>query len=110
MAQFIKDIYDARYALSKYKSGKEKYRQGEKELADLMKTAQDALTTLASENITIEYPIVNSENLDETQKKRLLKKEIMKNINEKIKEYLLQVSTTEIKQETAFEDFVTWLK
>lgn len=111
LAEFIERIYKARYALSKYSSGKKNIELETEKLNQLRDAANEALMALATEQINID----NSDdektefnNLSENEKKQIIKKKITKNINDQIKSYLLQ--TTTFDYENAYEDFKIWIR
>jgi hypothetical protein len=110
IAEFINNIYDTRYALSKYNSGKKVLGQSQEKLEQLRTDANFRLQQLAREKITIEfdddYPKKFSD-LDEIEKKKIAKKKLTNYINKKIKEYLLQTSTYDY--DNVSDDFIVWL-
>lgn len=112
IALFIEKIYKARYALSKYSSGKKNMEASSQKLNELKNLANEALIDLAAEEIAL--PSEENEtkrefsDLTETEKKQVIKKKLTKEINEQIKLYLAQVTSFDF--ENAFEDFKIWLK
>lgn len=112
IAIFVEKVYKARYALSRYSSGKKNLEDNSQKLEELKNLANIALKDLAVEEIVLppEEDEVKKEfsNLSETEKKQVIKKKLIKEINEKIKLYLAQV--TAFDYENAFEDFKIWLK
>ena len=112
IAIFIEKIYKARYALSKYSSGKKNMEINSQKLKDLKDLANEALVDLAAEKIVL--PPEENEtkrdfsDLTETEKKQVIKKKLTKELNEQIKLYLAQVTSFDF--ENAFEDFKIWLK
>lgn len=112
IAEFVERIYKARYALSKYSSGKKNYETNVNKLNELKESANSALVSLAEEEITVdtEYTEVKTEfeELSDNEKKQIIKKKITKEINEYIKAYLAQVTTFDF--DNAFEDFKVWIK
>lgn len=106
--EFINIIYDARYALSKYVSSREKYindieknnKLRNEALVCLQKLAQDKISLTAEE-------VTNFDDLDIIEKKRIIKRHIAQIVDNKIKEYL----KSDVKNNTklAYEDFVDWL-
>jgi molecular chaperone HtpG len=112
LAEFVVRIYKARYALSKYSSGKKNYETSGEKLTELKNSANEALVALAREEIVTENeePEIRDEfeNLSSNEKKQIIKRKITKEINEKIKMYLLQVTTFDY--DNAFENFKIWIK
>src|SRR5699024_8643125 len=97
IAIFIEKIYKARYALSKYSSGKKNMEINSQKLKDLKDLANEALVDLAAEKIVL--PPEENEtkrdisDLTETEKKKVIKKKLTKELNEQIKLYLAQVTS-----------------
>ncbi|MCQ4742934.1 ATP-binding protein [Blautia producta] len=112
IALFIEKIYKARYALSKYSSGKKNMEASSQKLDELKNLANEALVDLAAEEIVL--PPEENEtkreftDLTETEKKQVIKKKLTKEVNEQIKLYLAQVTSFDF--ENAFEDFKIWLR
>lgn len=109
LAAFIEKIYSARYALSKYSSGKKTFDISQEKLDELRKAANEALKNLAQEEITIQDDgeKCDFENLSETDQKKAIKAQITKEINRNIKSYLNQATAFSYKD--AYKDFKTWL-
>ena len=110
LAEFINNIYVARYALSKYSSGKNVLDQSKEKLEQLKADANSALQNLAREKINIEYEVespIKFSDLDEIDKKKEVKKKLTYELNVKIKEYLMQTSTYDYNN--VLYDFITWL-
>ncbi len=112
IAIFIEKIYKARYALSKYCSGKKNMEASNQKLNELKNLANEALVDLAAEEIFLPPEVDEIKrdfsDLTETEKKQVIKKKLTKEVNEQIKLYLAQVR--EYDFENAFESFKTWLK
>lgn len=112
VAEFIERIYQARYALSKYSSGKKNVELKKERLNELKHVANEALKALAE----VEIAVDNEENVEEidfdklsdTEKKQIVKKKITKEINEQVRIYLSQ--TTKFDYKNAYEDFKLWIK
>lgn len=113
---FIQEIYDTRYALSRYKSEKNKIGINQEKLSKLRKAANDALSRLSDENISgftekddIE---IEFQELNEIDQKKQVKKYITKNLNAKTNEYLVdKVDFNNFSDVcAAYADFLKWLK
>lgn len=110
LAEFVENIYKTRYALSKYGSSKNKIGIEQKKLDELRDKANEALAVLAQEKITVDDKdarVPEFDELSENEQKQVIKKKITNEINEKVKEYLMQTTTFDYKN--AYHDFLTWL-
>lgn len=110
LAEFVDNIYNARYALSKYSNGKSSMEQTQENLEGLRKAAELALQILAREEILIESEDNTPKeinDLGDAEKKNLIKKKLTRYMNLRIKEFLLQTSVFEYENVTT--DFITWL-
>lgn len=108
IAEFVNKIYEARYALSRYNSGKNVVDQSNERLNTLRNEANLALQALATEKIEIEEDAPKAfADLDELDKKKTIKKVLTQNVNLKIKEYLAQ--TTVFDFHAAYANFIIWL-
>jgi len=107
LAEFVEKIYDARYALSRYSSGKKRLETNTEEFEKLKSVANAALQTLAQEEIVITEEKLDFNDLSDIERKQAVKKKISKEINDKIKDYLLQ--TTSFDYNNAYENFKAWL-
>ena len=111
ISSFITEIYDLRYALSKYAVGIDKYQANVSKVEDLRNNAQAALDQLSQE--TVKLPAFSQErhtkfeDLSISEQKKIVKGIILAKINEFIKSYF--AAATEFKEISAFEDFKTWL-
>lgn len=111
ISSFITEIYDLRYALSKYAVGIDKYQANVSKVEDLRNNAQAALDQLSQE--TVKLPAFSQErhtkfeDLSISEQKKIVKRIILAKINEFIKSYF--AAATEFKEISAFEDFKTWL-
>lgn len=109
IAEFINNVYETRYALSNLSSAIENNedKQSEKYIS-LRTKAQECLTKMASDNITLkEESNINFESLTSVEKKQMIKKAISSQMNIKIKEYLK--SKNDLLLDNAWDDFVKWL-
>lgn len=110
VGEFVENIYQARYALSNYNSAKKKRDVSQESLDVLGEKARSALIRLARQEIDLEDSPVDQRDFSELpspEKKRLIKSKISKDINQKIKRYVEQV--TDFRLDTCLEDFVIWL-
>ena len=112
VAEFIERIYQARYALSKYSSGKKNVELKKERLNELKQVANEALKALAEVEIAVDneehVEEIDFDKLSDTEKKQIVKKKITKEINEQVRIYLSQ--TTKFDYENAYEDFKLWIK
>ncbi len=110
IGEFVNNVYMARYALSNYNSIKRKNETTEEKLIASKKKALEALEILAQDKITMPEDSpqdVSFDSLNATEKKRIIKSKISKEINSLIKRYLTQ--TEVFYPDTCFDDFKTWL-
>lgn len=114
IGQFVEAIYRTRYALSDYHSAKRKADVDNEatveKLEELRTKAQDALIALAQEEIAItelQEEALSFNQMTNTEKKKLIKSKISKELNLAISKYLSQTSS--FNPETCFSDFKTWL-
>lgn len=110
IAEFVNTIYDTRYALSYYMNAKDKHEQSSELVNQLKENALVHLKKLAKENIELpddDAEIKSFDNLTITEKKRIIKKNISRNIDVKLKEYLSQLNIYEF--ENSYERFIEWL-
>jgi len=109
IAEFINTIYDTRYALSYYMNAKEKHEQNTELVYELKENALVHLKKLAKENV--ELPDEDEQNtftgLSPSEQKRMIKKNISRTIDIKIKDYLSQLNIFEL--ENSYENFIKWL-
>ena len=112
LAEFVNRIYDTRYALSNYVSAKRKQQVGEEKLRELRNKALTNLRNLAKENIELTIEDGDEENdfnnMSVTEKKRYIKKKISTQLDNKIKEYIMQLDFLELSG--AYEKFIKWLE
>lgn len=112
LAEFVNRIYDTRYALSNYVSAKRKQQVGEEKLKELRAKALVNLQNLAKENIELTIEEDNEENnfnnMSVTEKKRYIKKKILFQLDNKVKEYIMQLDSLEFSG--AYEKFIKWLE
>lgn len=110
LAEFVDNIYIARYALSKYNSAKKALDQPQEKLKQLRTNANSSLQELAREKIIIQFdenPPKEFADLDEIEKKKAIKKKLTNELNSKINDYLLQTSTYDYNN--VLNDFIIWL-
>lgn len=113
ISALIKQIYNARYAVSKYNSANKNLEFDKEKLRELREKAEQALAILALDKVKMED---NSENVDRfdklsiTEKKQILKRTLSKTLSEKLRNYVSQVTTVKKSDiNNAFESFKTWL-
>lgn len=110
LAEFVETIYNARYALSKYASAKKDSDLSYSKLHELRITANQALQTLAKEEITINLEdehFLKFEDKTEIEQKQIIKSKLTRYSNQLIKEYLLQTRTFDY--DNSVSDFQKWL-
>lgn len=112
LAEFVNTIYDTRYAMSNYASAKAKQQLTSEKIQDLRVKALENLRRLAKEKVelTIEEDSDEQENfskMNQTEKKRAIKRKINSQLDKKIKEYLIQLK--EFNLEESYDDFIKWL-
>ena len=113
IAEFINRIYIARYALSKYSSGKKNINLEKDKLNTLKDAANSALRALAEEKIIIDEGDENGDEIDfdklsEREKKLVLKRNITKEFSRDLKDYLNQLS--EFDYTNAYNNFKIWIR
>ena len=111
IGEFIENVFQTRYALSKYYSAKKRTDNDRESLITLREKAEKALMRLASKDVLLEDDPVEVKDfvdLELTEKKKIIKTKITKDINTRIKRYLDQ--TTDFSIDTYFKDFLIWLK
>lgn len=110
IAKLVDNIYDARYALSKYAAALRKETIAENVVEEKKEKALYHLRLLASDEIKIE--VKDKENqtdfewLPKNEQKRIIKGKLTREINESIKTYLEQTEKYDL--DTYFDDFKTW--
>ena len=107
----VDNIYDTRYALSKYASALKSEEQALESLEAKRQKALKQLEILANDEITVEIKEIIAtptgfEFLPKAEQKRQVKNKIAKEINNRIKDYLNH--TDEFNIDTCFDDFKTW--
>lgn len=116
LSNFIEEIYDLRYSLSKYKSERNKQEHNQEKLDSLRTKVNEALKRLSDEKVrsfTEDDDIeIEFKDLDELEKKKQVKKYITKNLNAKTNEYLVDkvVFNNFSNVCVAYADFIKWLK
>lgn len=109
LAELVKYIFKTRYSLSKLRSAEGKQEADE---TKLKKLREDALLNL--KNLTkdkLELDEVNPKDfsdMDEIEQRKVISSIITKNLNSLQREYLDSLS--EYNKDSAFKDFMTWLK
>lgn len=110
VGEFVEDVYQTRYALSNYNSAKKKEETTQENLETLGEKARSALLKLARQEIDLEEESIDQRNFTEllpSEKKKMIKSKINKDLNQKVKRYVEQL--TDFRLDTYFEDFLTWL-
>lgn len=112
LAEFVNNIYDTRYALSNYVSARSKYQAGAEQLQQLRENALYNLKKLAKENVELtaenEETDIDFEEMSITDKKKLIKKAISNQLDNKLKEYIKSLDKYDL--ENAYKDFLDWIK
>lgn len=112
LAEFVNTIYDTRYALSNYVSAKSRCQADAEHLQRLKKNALEKLKKLAKEEVELTTDDAEDKNDFSTmsliEKKKLIKKEISNKLDVKLKEYVKGLE--EMSLETAYDDFIKWIK
>lgn len=109
---FVNNIYEARYALSRYATALKKEETAEETLIAKRDRAQHYLEELANDEIKVQIKSNEKEEKNEfkelsiTDKKRLVKSTLIKKTNDSIKHYLMQ--TDNFNLDTCFDDFKIW--
>lgn len=112
LAEFVNNIYDTRYALSNYASARSKYQAGAEQLQQLRENALYNLKKLAKENVELavenEETDIDFEAMSITDKKKLIKKAISNQLDNKLKEYIKSLDKYDL--ENAYKNFLDWIK
>lgn len=111
LAEFVNNIYDARYSLSNYASAKVNDEKDKQELKQLEEKALNDLRKLAKEDVEIVLEEPNETEFKDKEiyeQRQIIKKKISTCINQKIKDYLKVQNSFDL--ESAYEDFYKWLK
>lgn len=110
LGSFVDDIYETRYALSKYASALKAENTIDANLDKKREKALSQLNKLARENITIDLKEKDPQkefcDLNSTEQKRIVKGKITKEINDSVKEFLNSTDRFDIN--TCIKDFKTW--
>lgn len=110
LAEFINNIYEARYALSNYASAKKKIGSNLESLSDLRERATNSLLKLASNTIDLsQEESLDFISLSQDEKKRLIKKAISSEIDKKIKDYIRTIDVDDYEIDNSINQFVDWL-
>ncbi len=111
LAIFVKEVYLARYALSRYQSAMKKNEQNDQKIQALEEKANNALVNLARQE-SVRVLSNNStkpfEQLSLTEKKAIVRKKVSQYCNSEIKKYIDQLSDP--KENSAIDSFKMWLK
>ena len=111
ISDFVSEIYDVRYSLSKFSIALTKSKSDEDKINALRSKAETALETLAKDKVKVKINpsenIIAFDELSDTEKKRIIKRIILDNVNENIRSYL--TLATRFSKETAYKDFIVWL-
>ncbi len=110
-AAMVDNIYDTRYALSKYASALKSEELATEAVEAKRQKALHQLQILANDEVYVEIKEITSEPLgfeflSKTEQKRQVKNKIAREINDCIKDYLSQ--TDNFNFDTCFDDFKTW--
>lgn len=112
LAEFVNNIYDTRYALSNYASARSKYQAGAEHLQQLRENALYNLKKLAKENVELtaenDETDIDFEAMSITEKKKLIKKAISNQLDNKLKEYIKSLDKYDL--ENAYKDILEWIK
>jgi|GEM_PF-2548322 len=112
LAEHVKKIYTARYALSKYTSYKNKLdtdtELNDETLNKLKKLANEALTELAKDKIALDDDEPAFQDLSLTEKKQIIKKKITRKSNDDIRDYLKLINDPQ-EYENSYKDYVNWI-
>lgn len=112
LAEFVNTIYDTRYALSNYVSAKAKHPVGSERLQQLRENALEKLKKLAKEDVELTVDSVEDKDdfsgMSITEKKKVIKKIISNKLDVKLREYVKGLE--QMNLETAYDDFVKWIK
>ncbi len=118
MAQFLEDLYDARYSLSKYQSfvasEKDRNKQFDSKRQQLLDKANAALQKIAEDEVVVEEGSSEIKNLTEIEKKRVLKQILVKLCRKDIDKYInVQETICDCGKEdekVLYGNFIKWLK
>ena len=110
LAEFINNVYEARYALSNYASAKKKIGSNLESLSDLRERATNSLLKLASNTIDLsQEESLDFISLSQDEKKRLIKKSISSEIYKKIKDYIRTIDVDDYEIDNSINQFIGWL-
>lgn len=110
LAEFVNDIYDARYALSDYASVLRDKTKNQEEIEKKKKNALSELCKFVSEKVAIEEIDVQIDTTDLSvqEKKAIIKKSITTQIGKELKNFIKQYDVE--KMDSYYEDFLRWLE
>jgi hypothetical protein len=111
VGEFVDNVYQARYALSRFESAKRRGVLSQEKMDDLREKARQSLIDLARSDISVEakehLPPMDFKLLPPADQRRLIKNVITKDMNAQIKKYLSL--TDAYDPDTCFIDFKAWL-
>lgn len=110
LAEFVNDIYDARYALSEYASVLKDKTKNQKDIEEKKSNALSALCRFVSAKVAVEEIEDKCEiaELSIQEKRTIIKKSITSRISKELKEFIKQYNVE--NTETYYEDFLTWIE
>ena len=110
LAEFVNDIYDARYALSDYASVLRDKTKNQEEIEKKKKNALSELCKFVSEKVAIEeFDVqIDTTELSVQEKKAIVKKSITTQIGKELKNFIKQYDVE--KMDSYYEDFLRWLE
>lgn len=109
VAEFVNDIYEARYALSRYMAARERGAD-QATLSSLKEKALFCLNALTQDKLELSENELSTDDVNkynDDEKKRILKRKINAGLGADIKEYLNQVQ--DFSFENAYDNFIQWL-
>lgn len=110
LAEFINNVYEARYALSNYASAKKRAGSQADSLSDLREKATNSLLKLASNSIDLQQEeSIDFISLSKDEKKRLIKKSISTEIDKRIKDYIRTIDVDDYEIDNSINQFIGWL-
>lgn len=114
LASFVENVYDARYALSNYYSARDKHLSDTKKLKTYKEKALKNLEELASLEIkvTTDDSIPTFDTLSDIEKRKILKNNLQKKLDEKSKEFIRWLNPNEfasMDQNLLLSKFLEWL-
>lgn len=110
IGEFVENIIQARYAMSKYYSAQKKELQEYEQLQDLKGKAEEALVKLAQQEVVLEDQSIQSSDFSElkpNEQRQIIKAKITKSMNERIKRYIEEEQNFD--PENCIDNFISWL-